>query len=325
MRYIFRRLGLYALAIWVSLTINFFLPRMMPGDPAARLLARVSNQLRPEEIEALRKVFGLSEGPILQQYVEYLVRVLQGDLGKSISRFPTPVADVIATGLFWTILLGSVALLISFIVGNLLGIIGTWRRGGLVDNVVPPILIFVGAFPYFWLAMVALFVFGFQLRWFPLRHAYDSALSPAFDPNFIGSVIRHLILPAMTIVLVSMGGWVLGMRNTMIGILSEDYIVFADARGLRSWRIMIHYAARNAMLPAMTSLGMSLGFVVSGALLTEIVFSYPGLGFLLLSSVQNLDYPLLQGLLLMTTLAVLIANFLIDILYVWLDPRIRAG
>ena len=325
MRYILRRLGLYALAIWVSLTINFFLPRMMPGDPAARLLARVGSQLRPEEIDAIRRVFGLSDAPILIQYVEYLGRVLQGDLGRSISRFPTPVADVIGTGLFWTVLLGSVALIISFTAGNLLGIIGTWRRGGIIDSVMPPVLIFIGAFPYFWLAMAMLFIFGFQLRWFPLRHAYDGTLFPAWSLEFIGSVIRHLILPALTIILVSIGGWALGMRNTMIGVLSEDYITFAGAKGLRSWRIMIHYAARNAMLPAVTSLGMSLGFILSGALLTEIVFSYPGLGFLLLSSVQNLDYPLLQGLLLMTTLAVLIANFLIDIAYVWLDPRVRAG
>lgn len=325
MSFILKRLGFYGLAIWVSVTINFFLPRLIPGDPAARLLARVANQLRPEEIESLRRVFGFSDAPILIQYVEYLGSVLQGDLGKSISRFPVPVTEVIGTGLFWTILLGGVALVISFIVGNLLGIIGTWRRGGLVDTVMPPLLTFIGAFPYFWLAMVALYVLGFQLRLFPLRHAYDNALMPALTPEFLGSVIRHLILPAGTIVLVSIGGWALGMRNTMVSILSEDYIVFAEAKGLSVRRIMFSYAARNAMLPAVTSLGLSLGFILSGALMTEIVFSYPGLGFLLLSAVNNLDYPLLQGLLLMTTVAVLIANFFIDIVYAWLDPRIRLG
>jgi len=324
-RFLLRRLGLYGVALWVSLTINFFLPRLIPGDPAARLLARYANQLRPEEIDALRRLFGLSDAPLPQQYVEYLGQILQGNLGRSISRFPTPVSDLIASGLFWTILLGGVALLISFIVGNLLGIIGTWRRGGLIDNLMPPILIFIGAFPYFWLAMVMLFVFGFQLGWFPLRHAYDSGILPGFNVDFIGSVIRHLILPAGTIILVSIGGWALGMRNTMIAILAEDYLNFAQAKGLRPWRVMFHYAARNAMLPAITSLGMSIGFVLSGALLTEIVFSYPGLGFLLLSAVQNLDYPLLQGLLLMTTLAVLIANLIIDLLYAVLNPAVRTG
>ncbi|MBK8034594.1 MAG: ABC transporter permease [Chloroflexi bacterium] len=323
MSFILRRVGFYAVAIWVSITINFFLPRLMPGDPAARLMARISTQLRPEEIDAMRRVFGFSDAPIFNQYLEYLGHILQGDLGKSISRFPSPVTDVIGMGLFWTILLGAVALVISFIVGNVLGIIGTWRRGGLIDSVMPPLLIFVGAFPYFWLAMVALYVLGFQLNLFPLRHAYANNLSPGFNLTFVGSVIRHLILPAGTIVLVSVGGWALGMRNAMVSTLSEDYVIYAEAKGLRQRRIMFNYAARNALLPAVTSLGISIGFILSGALLTEIVFSYPGLGFLLLSAVQNLDYPLLQGLLLMTTMAVLIANFIVDIAYLWLDPRIR--
>lgn len=325
MRFIVRRLGFYLVAIWVSVTINFFLPRLIPGDPAARLLARMGNQLRPEEITALRSVFGFSDAPLVVQYVDYLGNILHGDLGRSISRFPTPVTDVIGAGLFWTILLGGVALVISFLVGNILGIIGTWRRGGFIDSVMPPVLIFIGAFPYFWLAMVALYFLGFQFNLFPLRHAYSSQFTPGFTVEFIGSVIQHLVLPAGTIVAVSIGGWALGMRNTMISTLSEDYVVFAEAKGLSSRQIMFNYAARNALLPAVTSLGLSLGFILSGALLTEIVFSYPGLGFLLLSSVNNLDYPLLQGLLLITTVAVLVANFFIDIAYAFLDPRIRVG
>lgn len=323
MRYLLRRLGFYALAAWVSLTINFFLPRMMPGDPASRLFARITDRLRPEELEALKKVFGFSDEPLLVQYFKYLSHVLRGDLGVAVSRFPTPVIEVIGTGLFWTLLLGSVALIISFGLGNLLGIIGTWRRGGFIDSVLPPVLIFMGSFPYFWLAMLALYGLGFQLGWFPLRHAYSATLTPAFSLDFIGSVLHHLILPAGTIVLVSIGGWMLGMRNIMIGTLAEDYVVMAEAKGLPQRRIMFSYAARNAMLPVVTSFGMSLGFIVSGALLTEIVFSYPGLGYQLLSAVQNLDYPLLQGLLLMVTFAVLGANFIVDLLYLRLDPRVR--
>lgn len=324
MRYLLRRLGFYAVAAWVSVTINFFLPRIMPGDPASRLFARIMDRMRPEELEALKKVFGFSDEPLLTQYFKYLSHALRGDLGIAVSRFPTPVIEVIGTGLFWTLLLGSIALIISFALGNLLGIIGTWRRGGFIDSVLPPVLIFMGSFPYFWLAMLALYVLGFELGWFPLRHAYSATLTPEFSLAFIGDIIHHLILPAGTIVLVSIGGWMLGMRNIMIGTLAEDYITLAEAKGLPQRRIMFRYAARNAMLPVVTSFGMSLGFIVSGALLTEIVFSYPGLGYQLLSAVQNLDYPLLQGLLLMVTFAVLGANFIVDLLYLRLDPRVRA-
>jgi len=323
LRYVLKRLGFYAIAAWASLTLNFLLPRMMPGDPASRLFGRIQHQLRPEEIEALKEVFGISDDPLIKQYFTYLSHALRGDLGLSISRFPTPVTEVIAAGFEWTILLGATALIISFVVGNAIGIFGTWRRGGLVDTIMPPLLIFIGSFPYFWLSMVALYYLGFEKGWFPLRHAYDYGITRGWNLEYIANVIEHLILPAGTIVLVSIGGWALGMRNTMVNVLAEDYVVLAEAKGMPQHRIMFNYAARNAMLPAVTAFGMSIGFIVSGALLTEIVFSYPGLGFLLLMAVQQLDYPLLQGLLLNITLAVLGANFIIDLLYTRLDPRVR--
>lgn len=325
MRYILRRVVFYLVALWVALTLNFFLPRLMPGDPATRLLARIQERLTPEQVTALKKVFGLSEDPLPVQYVTYLANMAQGNLGLSISRFPSPVTEVIGGGLFWTLLLGAVALIISFVVGNLLGVIGAWRRGGWIDSSLPPVLIFFSAFPYFWLAMLALFFLGFQLHWFPLRNAYDTLIAPGFTGEFIASVAYHLVLPAGTVVLVSIGGWMLGMRNTMIGTLSEDYISMAEAKGLFRRTIMFRYAARNALLPAVTGFGLALGFIVSGALLTEIVFTYPGLGYLLLTAVQQLDYPLIQGLLLIITVAVLIANFLVDIVYARLDPRVRTS
>ncbi len=325
MRYILRRVVFYLVALWVALTLNFFLPRLMPGDPASRLLARIQERLTPEQVTALKKVFGLSEDPLPVQYVTYLANMAQGNLGLSISRFPSPVTEVIGGGLFWTLLLGAVALIISFVVGNLLGVIGAWRRGGWIDSSLPPVLIFFSAFPYFWLAMLALFFLGFQLHWFPLRNAYDTLIAPGFTGEFIASVAYHLVLPAGTVVLVSIGGWMLGMRNTMIGTLSEDYISMAEAKGLFRRTIMFRYAARNALLPAVTGFGLALGFIVSGALLTEIVFTYPGLGYLLLTAVQQLDYPLIQGLLLIITVAVLIANFLVDIVYARLDPRVRTS
>jgi peptide/nickel transport system permease protein len=246
-------------------------------------------------------------------------------MGVSISRFPTPVTEVISSQIGWTLLLGGTALVIAAVAGNLLGILAAWRRGGAIDSALPPLLVFIGSFPYFWLAMGALYLFGVVLNWFPIRHAFTDGLEPGFTWEFIGDVGAHLVLPALTIVLVSTGGWMLGMRNTMIATNSEDYITMAEAKGLRPGRIMLRYAARNAMLPSVTSFGMGLGFVVGGALLTEVVFAYPGVGYQLLNAVQGLDYPLMQGLFLTITAAVLLANFLVDILYVRLDPRVRSN
>jgi peptide/nickel transport system permease protein len=324
-RFILRRLGFYLIAFWASITLNFLLPRFMPGDPVSRMFARSQDRMRPEQIEQLRRLFGVDDRPIWEQYINYIGDVFTGQMGVSISRFPTPVTEVIASQIGWTLLLGGVALVIAAVVGNLLGILAAWRRGGLVDSGLPPLLIFIGSFPYFWLAMAALYLFGVVLGWFPLRHAFTSGLEPGFTGEYVLDVAHHLVLPALTIVLVSIGGWMLGMRNTMIATNAEDYIIMAEAKGLKPGRIMFRYAARNAMLPAVTSFGMSLGFVVGGALLTEVVFAYPGVGYQLLAAVQGLDYPLMQGLFLTITAAVLLANFLVDILYVRLDPRVRTS
>jgi peptide/nickel transport system permease protein len=325
MGYILRRLGFYLVAFWVSLTLNFVLPRLMPGDPVTRMVARLQGAIRPDQIEALRSSFGLDDAPLWEQYFRYIGQILSGDFGFSISRFPTPVTDVISAQIGWTLLLGLTSLLIAVVIGNLLGIVAAWRRGGAVDSVLPPVLIFIGSFPYFWLAMGLLYLFGVTLGWLPLRHAFSVGATPEFSFAFLGDVAVHLFLPAASIVLVSIGGWMLGMRNTMISTNAEDYITMAEAKGLRRNRIMFAYAARNAMLPSVTAFGMSLGFIVGGALLTEVVFAYPGVGYQLLSAVQNLDYPLMQGLFLTITTAVLIANFLVDIVYVRLDPRVRVS
>jgi peptide/nickel transport system permease protein len=289
------------------------------------MVARLQGQLRPDQIEALRESVGLSDAPLWEQYLRYLGQLFTGDLGFSISRFPSPVIDVIGGVIGWTILLGFVSLIIAVILGNVLGILAAWRRGGALDSYVPPFLIFIGSFPYFWLAMGLLYVFGVTLGWFPVRHAYGVGTTPEFSLAFIGDVAYHLVLPATSIVLVSIGGWMLGMRNTMIATNAEDYIVMAEAKGLPANRVRTNYAARNALLPSVTAFGMSLGFVVGGALLTEVVFAYPGIGYTLLSAVQNLDYPLMQGIFLTITTFVLIANFLVDIVYVRLDPRVRVS
>lgn len=323
MSFVLRRLGFYLIAFWASLTINFLLPRLMPGDPVGRMLSTMQGTITDQQVEQFRHLFGLDNTPLWLQYIHYLGDVFTGQLGISISQFPTPVTSVIGTQIVWTLLLGGTALVIAAVLGNLLGIFAAWRRRGVLDSVFPPLLVFIGSFPYFFIAMGALYIFGVVLKWFPIGQAFTLGLEPAFTGEFIGDLLAHLILPALTIVAVTIGGWMLGMRNTMIATAAEDYITMARAKGLREGRIMFRYAARNAMLPSITSLGMSIGFIVGGALLTEVVFAYPGIGYQLLKAVQALDYPLMQGIFLTLTTAVLIANFLIDILYVRLDPRVR--
>ncbi|MDQ0726691.1 ABC transporter permease [Microbacterium sp. W4I20] len=322
MAFVLRRLGYYLIAFWASLTINFLLPRLMPGDPVGRMLGQMQN-LTDDQIAQFRHLFGLDDRPVWQQYIQYIGDVFSGNLGLSISQFPTPVVQVIGAQLGYTILLGGTALVISFLLGNLLGIWAAWRRGGALDTIFPPLLVFTGSFPYFFIAMIALYLFAVSLKWFPIGQAFTLGTVPSFSGEFIGDLLFHLVLPAGTIVAVSIGGWMLGMRNTMIGTAAEDYITMARAKGLTERRIMYRYAARNAMLPSVTAFGMSIGFVVGGALLTEVVFAYPGIGYQLLRAVQALDYPLMQGIFLTLTAAVLVANFLIDIFYVRLDPRVR--
>jgi peptide/nickel transport system permease protein len=325
MSYLARRLGFYLLAAWASITLAFIIPRMMPGDPAAAIFARFKGKLRPEAIDALRETMGFTNAPMWDQYTTYLSHVTRGDLGVSVSHFPAQVDEVIGGGLVWTLVLAGVSVVLSFAVGTLLGVLAAWKRGGWIDRSVPAFFIFIGAYPFFFMAMLVLFLFGFTLNWFPVRHAYDDHLSPGLSLAFIGSVIQHAVLPGLTIVAATLGGWMLDMRNNMIGVLGEDYVTLAYAKGLPSRRIMFRYAARNALLPNVTSFGMALGFVLSGSLLTEIVFSYPGQGYLLIQAVHSRDYPLLQGLFLTITLAVLAANWIVDIVYVWLDPRARSG
>jgi peptide/nickel transport system permease protein len=325
MEYVLRRLGFYALAAWASITFNFLLPRMMPGDPGVALAAQLQGRVEPETIDAMMQAYGVSTDPIWKQYIDYLGNIFRGEFGISTSSFPAPVIEVIQTALWWTLLLGGTAVIIAFLLGTILGIVAAWRRGSWADSFLPPFLQLIGSFPYFWLAMLALFFLGFRWELFPLRHAYSDRLSPEFSWEFIQSVLYHLVLPAGTIVLVSLGGWLLSMRNSMISTLSEDYVILAEAKGLENRRVMFSYAARNAMLPNLTQFGMALGFVLGGSLITEIVFSYPGLGYQLITAVQRLDYPLMQGIFLMITLAVLAANLIVDLLYVRLDPRVRRG
>jgi peptide/nickel transport system permease protein len=322
--YLIRRLEFFFITLWAALTINFILPRIMPGNPAQAMLVRFRGRVSPETVKAIEVAFGFhSDEPLWQQYLEYLRNTFTGHFGTSVTFFPVPVADVIKQGLPWTLGLVGMATILAFILGTMLGMLSAWRRGGFFDSVLPPVFIVISAFPYFWLGLLVLLAFALTLNWFPLGFAYDLTSSINLSWDFVGQVIWHGTLPALTIVITSIGGWILTMRNTMITTLAEDYVKMARAKGLSPVRIMFMYAGRNAILPNLVGFAMSLGFVISGAILVEIVFNYPGLGFTLLQAVHSEDYALMQTLFLLLTLAVLVAVVAADLLTAVLDPRTR--
>ena len=324
MRYVMRRAGFYLIALWAALTINFIIPRLIPGDPVTVMISKSSINVTPAMRQSLENLLGVPHGSLWVQYLSYLQNLLHGDLGISITHFPTPVTELLAQEIPWTLGLVGLASIMSFALGTLLGVVVSWRRESWLDTLATPALTFLSAIPYFWLALMFVLVLVVTYRLLPGVGGYDRIhVDIGMTWDFIGSVIQHGILPALTIVISSMAGWMLTMRNSMVTTLSEDYVLMAQAKGLTEWRVMMVYAARNAILPNITGFALSLGFVVGGSLLTELVFAYPGVGFELYNAVTNLDYSLAQGIFLVISLAVLISNFLADLIYVWLDPRIR--
>jgi len=322
-RFFLRRAGFYAFTAWAAVTINFFLPRLLKGDPITAYLARNQGKVSPEAIESLRTLFGMDNPkPIWQQYIDYWALLLQGDLGRSLSKGLAPVSEVIAGALPWTLGLVGVATVISFFVGTGVGTYIGWRRGTRAEAVVP-IATFLSTVPYFWLGLIIIALFSTTLRWFPASHAFSKGAIPNLSWEFVGDVLYHAALPALTIVLTSLGGWILGMRNMMVTVLDEDYITVALAKGLSPRRVAVNYAARNAVLPQLSSFALSLGFIVGGTLIMELIFSYPGLGLRLFEATLAKDYPLMQGMFLVITLSVLVANILADIVYAIMDPRTR--
>jgi peptide/nickel transport system permease protein len=323
MRFFLRRLVFYAITFWAAVTINFFIPRIMPGDPVSALIAKNQGRISTDAIAALRTLFGLDqEVSLWQQYVDYWGLLLRGELGISFTYFPTPVLEVIQQALPWTIGLVGIATIISFTIGTLIGTGIGWRRGTWADSLLP-ISTFFSSVPYFWLALVAISIFSVTLGWFPASGSYDRSLVPSWSWEFVGSVIYYGTLPAITIVVSSIAGWILGMRNMMVTVSSEDYVTVAQAKGLSERTVMLGYAARNAILPQVSSFALSLGFIVGGTLVMEIVFSYQGIGYFLFTAVAAKDYPLMQGIFLVITLAVLFANIVADFVYGVLDPRTR--
>lgn len=323
MKRFLRRLAFYLITAWAAITINFLIPRLLPSDPVQALIARNQGKLSSDAIKSLYVLFGLNQHLSLwDQYWQYWGRLLSGDFGTSFAFFPTPVLSVIRQSLPWTFVLVGLATVVSFVLGTLIGVAIGWRRGTLADSLLP-ITSFFSAIPYFWLGLIAILLFAVVIPVFPAAGGYDSALVPGFSSAFVGSAIYHGALPALTIVVSSVAGWILGMRNMMVTVSSEDYVTVAQAKGLSESRVMFAYAARNAVLPNISGFALSLGFIVGGTLVTEIVFSYPGVGFALFQAIGAKDYPLMQGIFLIITLSVLVANMLADLVYVLLDPRTR--
>ncbi|NMB02839.1 MAG: ABC transporter permease [Firmicutes bacterium] len=325
MKYFIRKLMWFVLAIFIAIVINFVLPRLMPGDPATVLIHKLGNMDAAAE-HAIRAAFGGdTDLNLIQQFGIYFRNLLRGDLGISVSHYPAGVSTVLERAVPWTLGLVGLATIISFIFGTLLGTEIAWKRDRSLSSVILGAFLFIRSFPFFWFGLVLVYFFSFKNPIFPLGGGASSSIMNRASWEFVRSVISHGFLPAMTIAITSLGYWILLMRNNMFNVLAEDYITVAEAKGLSRLRIKYNYAARNAILPSITGFAMQLGFVVGGSLMTEMVFSYPGVGFMFYQATQQRDYPLIQGIFLFISIAVLSANFLADLAIMALDPRVRGG
>lgn len=322
MRVFARRIGFYVLAAIAAVSLDFFIPRMVPGDPVLTALAQ-NTSLPPAALRAMQLRYGGGTSESLwDQYLHFWSQIFHGDLGYSLSLGNTPVTQVITQHLYWTIILVGLATVVSFVLGTVIGTLAGWKRGSWLESILP-VTTFLQAMPYFFLATLLVLVFAVRLQWFPSVGGYDFRSSNVgLNWPFLKDAAYHGILPALTIVGASLAGWIIGMRNMVVTVRDEDYVLLAEAAGLPQRRV-VWYAARNAVLPQVSSFALAMSFVVAGSLLTEIVFSYPGIGYTLLAAVKSLDYSLVQGIFLVITLVVLAANFVADLVYVLLDPRTR--
>ena len=322
-RYLARKILIYLVTFFVAVTIDWAIPRFMPGNPVEGLISRM--QAQPEAAEQLTSFYNKAFGfdvPMWKQYLNFWAALFHGDLGLSILNFPTPVSELIMAALPYTLALLVPAIVLSFWSGNKVGALAARRK--TLDNTVLPAGYVLTATPQMWLGLVLVWLFGVVLAWFPVSGAYAFDLQPAWTWEFVRSFVYHWVLPFSALFLVAFGGWAIGMRNMIIYELESDYANYLAALGAPT-RLVRKYAYRNALLPQITGLALALGAVVAGAIVVEIVFAYPGLGSLTLSAIQNRDYFLIQGIFLFIIVGVLIANFVIDIVYVVIDPRTRVG
>jgi peptide/nickel transport system permease protein len=307
--------------------LNFILPRLMPGDPVAAIVSRVAQGMSDATgvqaiYEQYTELFGTNR-PIVEQFFLYMRNVLQGDFGFSFSQYPRSVADVIASSIWWTLILQLPAIVVGWLIGNVLGALAAYLKGGY-DRILMPVSIFASSLPAFGMAVILLVVFAVTLEWFPTSGGYGFDMIPNLSWEFIWSVIVHYQLPFWSIVLVIIGGQAIGMRSMSIYELNADYVKFSRFMGIKDRKIL-RYVFRNAMLPQVTGLALAIGTMVGGALVAELIFSYPGLGSTIYSAALGRDYPLISATALIITLMVLITTFIIEILYGFIDPRIKAA
>lgn len=326
-QYFRNKLVWFFITLIAAFILNFYLPRLMPGDPVSAIVARMaqgmSNTAGVQAIyEQYTELFGTNL-PMHEQFVLYVKNVFRGDFGYSFSQYPRTVGDVIRAALPWTIALQLPAILVGWFIGNMLGALAAYRRGGF-DKVLMPVALFGSSLPAFGMAIILLVLFGVTLKWLPTSGGYGFDLIPNLSLNFMGSVVRHYQLPFWSIVLVTIGGQAIGMRAMSIYELNADYVKYSRFMGIKDGKI-VRYVFRNAMLPQITGLALAVGTMVSGALVAEVVFSYPGLGTTILRAALGQDYPLISATTLIITFMVLIANFTLEMVYGFLDPRIKAA
>ncbi|MCL9775078.1 MULTISPECIES: ABC transporter permease [Vibrio] len=326
MGYFLRRLSFYCMALLVAATINFIIPRAMPGDPVTMMFAHTTVQITPERIAAMKELLGFVDGNYFVQYIAYMKNILSWELGTSVQFFPLSVNSLLGSAFGWSLFLAGCAVVLSFSIGSVLGIFAAWKRGSRFDTFITPGMLIVQAIPQVVIAMLALFIFAIGLKWFPTGYAYTAGTTPDWTSwTFLKDVLYHAVLPLICATIIQIGGFLVNMRNNMINLLNEDYITMAKGKGLSENRVVFNYAARNAMLPSVTALSMSLGMALGGQLIIEIIFNYPGLGSVMLNAIHARDYQVLQGQLLIMTLFMLFFNLVADMLYVVLDPRLRKG
>jgi peptide/nickel transport system permease protein len=327
LKYFSGKLAWFLVTLVAAFILNFILPRLMPGDPVAIITQRVvqgmTSQAGVQKVyEQYAELFGTNK-PIHEQFIIYMRNIVQGNFGLSFSQYPRPVADILKSSIWWTIALQFPAIIVGWLLGNTLGALAAYLKKGF-DKVLMPISIFISNLPAFGMAVILLVIFAVKLKWFPTAGGYGFDMIPNFSWDYIKSVLIHYQLPFWSIVLISIGGQAIGMRAMSIYELNADYVKYSRFLGIKDRKI-IGYVFRNAMLPKITGLALSIGTMVGGALVAEIIFSYPGLGSTLLTAVMGQDYPLISASTLIITLMVLIANFLIEILYGVIDPRIKAA
>jgi peptide/nickel transport system permease protein len=326
-RYLTNKTIWYLGALVVAVVLNFLLPRLIPGNPVDVLVSKMgqgglSSEAQQRTYEAFMKEFGLDK-PMWDQFLLYISGVFHGNFGASFSFYPTPVSSLIAQSVPYTLALQLPAIVLGWIIGNLLGAIAAYKGGGWDKSVFTTALLF-NSTPYYCLSIILLYVFGVVLGWFPVGGAYSLGLSPEWSWDFFSDALTYWYLPFASLVLINIGGQAVGMRSMAIYELGSDYVNYSRSLGIGD-RKMTGYIFRNAMLPQITGLALSIGTMVGGALITELVFSYPGMGSLLFGAISSSDYPVIQAVTLIITVAVLVANYLVEILYGFIDPRIRAS